>query len=168
MGISDIFSYKQTVVNKPAKSIASFLGPQKAEAATIPAAKPSLDVEKFLNSIGSNETGGVQGNRYAFSQPSGSSSLGNALGKYQVTEGELKSYGKRFLGQDITPQQYLASTTAQDNYMRGKANYYAGQGYSPQEIADIHRKGIKNSFPAGSGKFQSPDYVNKFNMNYNK
>lgn len=169
MSIRDFLTSKPIPINLE-QPISAFLPVQK----NIPmenrssSTKPVLDVNKFINSIAANETGGVRGNKYAFSQPSGSPDLGNALGKYQVTEGELKSYGKRFLGNNVTPQEYLASSTIQDNYMKGKANYYDKQGYHPADIADIHRKGIKKSYPPGSGKYQSPDYVNKFNLNYNQ
>lgn len=166
MGIKDFFtkkiSYGDSKVSQP---LSSFV--PKVNAQTVVQPQAGIDIQKFLKAIGQNETGGVKGNKYAFSQHSGSSDLGMALGKYQVTEGELKSYGKKFLGQDITPQQYLASTTAQDNYMKGKVDHYSKQGYSAQDIADIHRKGIKNSYPAGSGKYQSQGYVDGFNVAYN-
>ena len=127
---------------------------------------PQLDREKFLAALASNETGIIKNNPYGYSRSSGYKSLGKALGKYQVTEGELKTHGQRYLGQNITPQQFLASTTAQDKYVLNKADYYMKQGYTPQQVADIHNKGYKNSSAPGQAIYQNPDYVNKFNANY--
>jgi hypothetical protein len=167
MGIQDFFTRRINYGDLPvSQPLSAFVPKVNAQTVVQPVSQP-MDVEKFLNAIGTNETGGIKGDRYAFHQPSGSAALGDALGKYQVTEGELKTYGKRFLGQDVTPRQYLSSPAIQDNYMKSKADFYTKQGYTPQDIADIHRKGIKNSYPAGSGKYQSPDYVNNFNVNYN-
>ena len=79
----------------------------------------------------------------------------------------MKTYGPRFLGQPIDAKTFLASTTAQDNYIKNMADYYNKQGYTPQQIADIHRRGYKKSGPAGSSQYQDPEYVNKFNTIYN-
>jgi hypothetical protein len=127
----------------------------------------SLNSPKFLKAIGTNETSVVKGNKYTSSQLSGYKNLGKALGKYRVTEGELKSYATRYLGRPVTKQEFLNSPTLQDTYMTKKAEYLSKQGYTPQEIADIHNKGMTNSFPAGSGEYQNPDYVSKFNSVYN-
>lgn len=123
-------------------------------------------VQNIARSIANNETGGVQGNRYAFAKQSGNPSLGRDLGEYQVTDGELKTYAPRFLGQSMTGDQFLASSTAQDKYMQGKAQYYLNKGYTPQQIADIHRRGIKNSGTPGSATYQDPTYVQKFNNTF--
>lgn len=128
----------------------------------------SLNIPSFLKAIASNETGIVKGNKYISSQYSNLSSLGQALGKYRVTEGELKSYAPRYLGKPITKKEFLSSPKIQDTYMTNKAKYLNQQGYSPQEIADIHNKGITNSFPIGSGQYQNPNYVQKFNNIYSE
>lgn len=128
---------------------------------------PPLDRQKFLDALAHNETGIVKGDPYKFSQPSGNRKFGKALGKYQVTEGELKTYGPRYLGAPINSKQFLASSTAQDNYVANKALELNKQGYTPQQIADIHRRGIRKTGEPGSSIYQDPDYVNKFNQNYN-
>jgi hypothetical protein len=128
---------------------------------------PPLDRTKFLAALAANETGIVKGDPYKFKQPSGNKKFGQALGRYQVTEGELKTYGSRYLGQPISPSQFLASSTAQDNYVTNKALELSKQGYTPQQIADIHRRGIRKTSEPGSSIYQDPDYVNKFNVNYN-
>lgn len=126
-----------------------------------------VDRQKFLNAIASNETSIVKGDRYKSSQDSGDSNIGRALGKYRVTEGELRSYGRKYLQKNITPQEFLNSPVLQDDYVYNKAQHLANKGYTLQDIADIHNKGIKKSYPPNSGKYQNPDYVNKFNLIYN-
>lgn len=129
---------------------------------------PPLDMAKFMAAIAQNETGIVKGDRYKYSKPSGDPKLGRDLGLYQVTEGTLGTYGPRFLGgQKVSGDQFLASSTAQDNFVKNMAEYYNKQGYTAQQIADIHRRGFRKSSDPGSDIYQDPDYVNKFNQIYN-
>lgn len=127
---------------------------------------PAVPVQKIAKSIANNETGIVQGDPYSFSQPSGNKQYGRALGKYQVTEGELKSYAPKYLGQAISGNDFLASSTAQDKYIQGKIQHYSSLGYSPEQIADIHRRGVTNSSDPGSTTYQDPGYVNKFDQTF--
>lgn len=156
---------KQTFLQK-LKDLVTLTSTQTYTRPPAPAA-PSLDRAKFLAALAHNETGIVKGDPYKFKQPSGNRKFGQALGRYQVTEGELKTYGPRYLGAPITPVQFLASSTAQDNYVANKALELSKQGYTPQQIADIHRRGIRKTSEPGSSIYQDPDYVNKFNVNYN-
>ncbi len=121
---------------------------------------------RIRNAIAYNESRGVPTDPYIFIKDSGNKNLGRALGKYQVTEGELKTYGGKYLGQNVTPQQFLGSRAFQDNYMNGKIARLTAQGYTPQQIADIHRAGFTNSGPPGSSTYQNPAYVNSFNRAY--
>lgn len=126
--------------------------------------------QKFLKALAYNETRGVKTDPYAYSRPSGLPALGRALGTYQVTEGELKSYAKRYLpwAPNITGKQFLASTTAQDNYVGNKYDYYKKLGYTAQQIADIHRAGFRKSGNPGSTTYQNPAYVESFNQSFNQ
>ena len=45
-------------------------------------------------------------------------------------------------------------------------DYYKKQGYTPQQIADIHNQGYKNSGNPGSNSYQNPDYVGNFDKNF--
>lgn len=101
--------------------------------------------------------------RYAYHKPSGNPKLGEDLGMYQVTEGELKTYAKRFLGRDITKEEFLASPEAQNAYIDGKYNWYIKQGFSPEEISWIHRNGITNAYSPGDKRYQQASYVQNFN-----
>ena len=127
-----------------------------------------LDRNKFLSSLAINETGGVKGDPYKFSQPSGIVKYGKALGKYQITEANLKHDAPLYLGKSMTPAQFLASPEAQDNLVYNKSNMMHMRGYTPEQIVDIHNKGMTNSSAPGSTQYQNPDYVKKFSMNYNK
>ena len=113
--------------------------------------------------IQQNETRGVKGDPFRFSRPSGDKNLGKAIGAFQTTEGELKTFAPRFLGQNITSKQFQASTTAQQKYSENKIQHYQKLGYTPAQIADIHRAGFKNSDVPGGVKYQNPGYVESFN-----
>lgn len=101
-------------------------------------------IDSVRNAIAKNETGGITGDTYMFARPSGSTIQGRALGKYQVTEGELKTYAPMFLGQPITPSQFLASPQLQDMYMDHKISHIMSQnpGVSDEQIFDAHRSGM--------------------------
>src|SRR4051812_12898140 len=88
--------------------------------------KPA-DIPLIRDAIAHNETRG-ETNPYSFFQPSGNKTLGNALGKYQVTEGELGTYAQRFLGQPVTAAAFLASPPLQDKYVNNKIQYLIDKG----------------------------------------
>lgn len=121
--------------------------------------------KKIMESIAYNESRGVD-KPYEYRQFSGTKSLGDALGKYQITEGELKTYGKRFLGFIPTTKVFLNTSMMQDQYMKNKIEYYSNMGYTPQQIADIHRSGFKKSGEPGTTEYQSPGYVESFDSQY--
>lgn len=123
-------------------------------------------LDRIPNAIASNETSIVKGDKYSSSQYSGVPQYGRALGKYRVTEGELAAYAPKFLGQAVTPHQFLATPSLQDEYIKNKAKYYLMQDYSPEQFADIHNKGIQHESTPGSTLFQNPDYVAKFDSNF--
>lgn len=119
--------------------------------------------QRVREAIAHNETRGVKGDPYIFTKNSGMKSLGRALGRYQITEGELKTYGPKYLGQNVSAEQFLKSRALQDTYMNTKIAKLSEKGYTPQNIADIHFSGYTNSGPPGYTKYQSPAYVESFN-----
>lgn len=129
-------------------------------------AEQQANLDRIRTGIANNETSVVRGDPYKSSQNSGVAAYGRALGKYRVTEAELNTYGKRFLGSSISPDDFLNSPSLQDQYINHKANYYLNQGYTPQQFADIHNKGLTNEAAPGASSYQSPNYVNKFNATY--
>lgn len=156
----------------------SKLNPPKSTTPQAPQPKPTFAqmsypeqqaiLDRTANSIAANETSIVKGDKYSSSQYSGNPAYGRALGKYRVTEGELQAYAPKFIGQSVTPAQFLANPTLQDNYMKNKAKYYLDKGYSPEQVADIHNKGVQHEGDPGSATYQSPAYVNSFDSTFNE
>ncbi len=178
---------KVTVPEKPKSSI--FSGLSKALGGTVtyerkpeqplfvPAAevkkKPAVsnyNVANIREAIGYNESRGVK-NPYSFSQPSSKeNTLGNALGRYQVTEAELRERSKQFTGKLITPKQFLSDPKVQDRYLEGKANFLLGQGFTPEDVAAAHRGGFSDRTDAARKKRleERKGYVSEFLSEYNR
>jgi len=126
-----------------------------------PLIKLKNDAESIKKYIAYNESRGEK-HPYTFSRPSGSKELGKALGKYQVTEGELKSYAQRYIGKAVTPQEFLRSPKLQEQYMLAKIMRFMLLGYKPEEIADIHRSGFTTAGEPGEGKIRNKGYTKSF------
>lgn len=118
-------------LSKPSASVpfsvkvANAFGIKTAEAAALPQADFSLDDAK--KNIAFRETGIVPENKYAFSIPSGDGKTRD-LGKYQVNENTLASYGKRFLGSVVSPEEFLASSALQERFVEVAYNHLVSQG----------------------------------------
>lgn len=137
--------------------------------------KPKIDIPKFLAAIRSNETSIVPGNPYLSKQFSGVPALGNAIGAYRITEEDFRLKKNRYLPKGTTLAQFQNSPALQDMYMTNQAIAREKEGYTPQQMADFHNKGTGillttagEKHKPGSVVYQNPDYVNKFNINYNK
>jgi hypothetical protein len=131
------------------------------------------ELQKIIDAIAWAETRGVKTDPYMFSKFSGSKTQGDDIGKYQVTEGELRSYAQRYLGRDVGDineyiKMFRSTPSAQEEYMEKKVQALLARGNTPQQVADIHRRGVKNSSPAGSNIYQDPAYVDIFNQIYLK
>lgn len=107
-----------------------------------PQLDPTVQNHKIVSAIANNETGGVKDDAYSFSQPSGNKALGDALGKYQVTAGELSEKSQDYLGKKVTPAQFLASPELQDSYMASKVAHLKGEGLDDAAILAVHNKGM--------------------------
>lgn len=143
--------------------------PQTPQSPTLtPVAPPRVDPQKLATAIRTNETGGEK-NPYAFSRPSGSSTLGNANGAYQVTDGELKTYAPRFLGMPVSSQTFLQSPALQDRYIKAKISSLASRGLTPEQIFATHRGGMSDLTAAAlqgiTSKYKG--YVDAGMLNYN-
>ncbi len=164
-----VFDQLKLLISKPqanagntvSKILGALTGAKQADAAAVPI-ELSNNITKTLKGIASNETKGVK-NPYAFSQPSGKASLGRALGKYQITEADLKRLSQRYLGRVVSPQEFLANPKLQDTFMKNRIAYQLSQGYSPEQIADIHRSGTGGLLPPNQYKVKHPGYVKSFN-----
>jgi hypothetical protein len=111
-----------------------------AQAATI--TTQPVNINKMLEVFRHQESRGEK-NPYSFSQYSGVENLGDALGAYQVTEGELRTYGKKYLGKDVTAKQFLENPKLQDTYMTNKIIDFENRyKFSVPEMFGAHRGGI--------------------------
>ncbi len=132
-------------------------------------AAAAVNIPKLVDAIKYNESRGEK-SPYSFAQPSGSSTLGRALGAYQITEGELKTYAKKYLGFNITPQQFLANPQLQDQYMQSKANSLSSRGLNVQQIMAVHRYGGSDLTPEGLAKVSkaAAQYIQSGMQRYNQ
>lgn len=99
--------------------------------------------EPLLKGIAFVETNTIPDTeKYSFRKHSGSDEVGDDIGKYQVTEGELKSYAPVFLGREVTADEFQASGELQEEYMTKKIQQLRKDGLSDEEIAAFHRGGL--------------------------
>lgn len=103
--------------------------------------KPDPRIPSLQFAIGKNETRGEK-DPHSFSRPSGSKVLGDALGKYQVTEGELATYAERFLGRPTTRTEFLSNPDMQERYMRSKLQFLTSKGLDDEQVLAAHRGGF--------------------------
>ena len=153
---------KQTFMDKIKKGNTSlFVNPN------IPVKKfapTDAELSRFIGAIRHNETRGVKGDPYAFKQPAGGG-MGMARGAYQFTDEGMRTDVNRGIINQTTAAN-MDMPAAQDIYMKNIYRHYTKLGYTPQQIADIHRKGFKNSDVPGGTRYQSPGYVAEFNKAY--
>ena len=122
-----------------------------------------VNTNKVLSVIRHQESRGEK-QPYSFSQSSGKKTQGKALGAYQVTEGELKTYAKKYLGRDVTPKEFLESPKLQDTYMTNKIQRFQNEfGMNLNEIFGAHRGGIN-----GRNDKEYSKYVDEALALYNK
>ena len=132
-------------------------------------ASTTTNPDLIRQSIAHNETRGILTNPYSFKKYSGSETMGNANGKYQVTDGELKTYGPKYLGRQVSSQEFLNTPALQDQYMNAKISSLQSRGLSTDQILAAHRGGASDLTPTGlQGLVQKySGYVNS-GMNYLK
>lgn len=115
---------------------------------------------RFADAIGSVESGGD----YAATGPV-TRTGDRAYGKYQVMGANIPEWTRQVLGREMTPQEFVASPTAQDAVFKAKFGSYV-QKYGPEGAAkawfageggmnDPNRKDILGTTVAG--------YADKFN-----
>ena len=139
----------------------SFSSPQEKIA-------PALNNEALSSAIAYNETAGVKDNPYQFSRPSGVKSLGNAIGKYQITQGELDTWSPKFLGSKVDEETFKRFPGLQDTYMREKANYLnTTYGWGPDKIIAAHRGGFGEPEEIDRIMKEHQSYVDQALNNYN-
>jgi Chaperone of endosialidase len=122
----------------------------------------SPDVDSILGSLGSIESGG-QKDPYA---AVGLETNGDKpYGKYQIMGANVGPWTKQYLGQEMTPQEFLGNKDAQENLMHARVGQQLASGMSPDDIASIHFTG-KPASQAGNPHdvlgTSKNDYLAKF------
>ncbi len=100
----------------------------------------------YADAISSIESGG----KYDILGPK-TNSGDQAYGKYQIMGANIPQWSKEIIGQELTPQQFLASPQAQDAIFQGKFGQYVDK-YGPEGAAQAWIGG-----PGGVGKLDRKD-----------
>ena len=130
------------------------------EAKTPEKAKSTINPDKVIKALSYEESRG-QSDPYTFNQPSGSKKLGRALGKYQVTEALLREKSRKYLGETVTPDEFMASSTLQEKFMKARVEDWIKRGFTLRQIFAAHR--------GGEGNLNGhQDYVDEAVGQYNK
>lgn len=120
-GIKLVPKQKVNVKNEQSMNILNKLfGVQKAEAST-----GELDAETIKAEIAFRESG-VSKNPYTAKNENKNGT--SDYGKYQVNEQTLKTYSKKFLGKEITPQEFLKSPALQEKFMESAVKHLQSLG----------------------------------------
>lgn len=89
-----------------------------------------------------------------------------AYGKYQVMGTNIPAWTKEHLGQEMTPEQFLANPQAQDAVFKGQFGKYVQQTGNPQDAASMWFTGKPLAQGAGLSDqlgTTGQGYVDKFN-----
>jgi len=141
-------------------------GPAQATGAAAPGDAPSAagtaaPIGAYANAISSIESGG----RYAALGPQ-TASGDRAYGKYQVMGQNIPSWTKAALGQELTPQQFLADPSAQDAVFAHRFGGYVTKAGNPQDAAAMWFTGRPLAQGAGAKDALGTSgqaYVDRFN-----
>lgn len=143
---SDMPALKPTATPIPAPAV------KTDDGALVPQMKPvvptsaGINIKRMRDAIAFNESRGegTDQERYAFSRDSGRPDLGKAIGRYQVTEGEINDYAELILGRKITPQEFQQNPKLQDEYVDKKLEMILRDApdATEDEILALHRGGL--------------------------
>lgn len=129
-----------------------------------------IHVPSLREAIAYNETRGEK-EPYSYYRFSGDPNLKDALGRYQITEGELDTYGKLYLGKNVTRDEFLSDPKIQDTYIDSKIKYgITERKLSVPEILVTHTGGLGNLSPETLAKRekQYPGYLTEGLKKYNE
>ena len=90
-----------------------------------------------------------------------------AYGAYQVMDFNIPSWTQKHYGQQLTPEQFLKNTDAQDAVARGQFGGYVNK-YGPDDAASMWFSGqpLKGNTAADITGTNVPEYVNRFRNAY--
>lgn len=154
MALRDLLGQKTTALRDKIAEFADRITPDNTITYTAerePEPTPSeedttYEHQGLIDAIAYNETRGEgeDEQRYAFHRDSGVKELGRARGKYQVTDGELKTWAPIIMGKRITGDEFQKSPELQDEYMKKKIEMIKNDvpDITDEEILAIHNKGM--------------------------
>ena len=119
--------------------------------------KKTIDMPRLKKTLAYNETKGIpeEKEKYSSSQDSGRVDLGDALGKYRVTEGELETFSKKYLGKKVGKSEFLGNPQLQETYMDNKLADWESKGLTIEDMLLYHRGGL------GAKKEEYPGYISE-------
>tara|TARA_R110001632_G_scaffold847_8_gene3200 strand:+ start:12886 stop:13674 length:789 start_codon:yes stop_codon:yes gene_type:complete len=93
-----------------------------------------------------------------------------AYGKYQVMEGNIGPWTKKYYGKALTPQQFLENEEAQDAVLENELMSNAEKYGSIEDAVSVWFSGrpVKKAGNASDGYTTVPEYIAKFRRNYNR
>ncbi len=130
------------------------------DAAMAALGKPSNNVSPYADAIASVESSG-SGDYSAIGPETGK---GRAYGRYQVMDFNIGPWTKKYLGREMSPEEFLANPAAQDAVFNGEFGGYIQQYGNPQDAASMWFSGrpMAAAGNASDGYMTVPEYVDKF------
>lgn len=130
---------------------------------------PQKEIESAKQAIKYMETRGEK-NPYSFSQPSGVKELGEAMGAYQITEAKLKENAKKFLGRNVSKQEFLNNPELQDKFVESEIKYLKDNNFKIDSLFSAHRGGWSDMSRQATinrnNKYK--EYMNQATQKYNE
>jgi hypothetical protein len=121
-----------TPVNTALQGINQYQSVNQYDPKTIEAAKGAI---KHMETRGEKDP-------YSFSQPSSESNkYGDALGAYQVTEARLNENSKRFLGKEVSKDEFLKNPELQDKFAESEIKFLLDRNFKMNSLFASHRGG---------------------------
>lgn len=140
-GVSPIFD-EEEVILKPLKKVFALAPLGITTQFTQPLTKPTmiqgslpkdnespneLSVERLKGEVAFRETG-------SFKKPYETIGVTGDLGKYQVNPITLKSYSKKFLGKEVTPEEFLANPDLQERFFENGVQHLSNLGAKSLDV----------------------------------
>jgi len=162
--IGSIFSGKET-----AQAQGSTMGDMMQAGYQSKNEYPDTTINNIKNTIKYMESRGEKA-PYSFSQYSGDPDLGDALGAYQITEAKLDENAKRFLGKDVSREEFLKNPKLQDKFVESEIKYLLDNKFKTNSLFSAHRGGWSDmTTPATKARNQKYNqYMTEATQKYNE
>lgn len=166
MKIADVMNFAAPIMQQNAAAAMAAQQQAPVQNAAIPTTPVGTGASEWANAIASIESRG-SGDYAAMGPDTGK---GRAYGRYQVMGFNIGPWTKKYLGVEMTPEQFLADPAAQDAVFNGEFGSYVQKYGNPADAASIWftgrplDKGAKASDVNG---MTGENYVAKFLRNLN-